>query len=134
MVDRKWLADELERLCCAETEGKFFDLVTDSITEIIATLRGPGGDVQAPNKRMPEVYVMGRTRSIPNNSGCGWAPHESSGWEPEPKRPEAPVQAAQASPADAIIGDIEKRFPNWKSYRDLVDCIDCTLHHLREHK
>jgi hypothetical protein len=46
---------------------------------------------------MPEELVdylkkWGRTRSMPNNSGCGWAPHESSGWEPEPKRPEAPVQ------------------------------------------
>lgn len=41
-----------------------------------------------------------------------------------------------AKPADEgmahqIIGDIEKRFPDWKSYRDLVDCIDCTLHALR---
>lgn len=33
------LADELERLCCAETEGKFFDCVTDNITEIISALR-----------------------------------------------------------------------------------------------
>jgi hypothetical protein len=33
--------------------------------------------------------------------------------------------------ADKIIGEIEKRFPGWKSYRDLVDCIDCTLHALR---
>ena len=33
------LADDLERLCCAETEGKFFDLVTDNIGEIIAALR-----------------------------------------------------------------------------------------------
>lgn len=33
------LADDLERLCCAETEGKFFDLVTDSIDQIIRALR-----------------------------------------------------------------------------------------------
>jgi hypothetical protein len=33
------LADELERLCCAETEGKFFDCVTDNIGTIIAALR-----------------------------------------------------------------------------------------------
>lgn len=33
------LADQLQRLCCAETEGKFFDLVTDSIDEILAALR-----------------------------------------------------------------------------------------------
>lgn len=35
------------------------------------------------------------------------------------------------SAADAMIGEIEKRFPNWQSFRDLVDCIDCTLHDLR---
>lgn len=33
------LADDLERLCCAETEGKFFDCVTDSVSEIIRALR-----------------------------------------------------------------------------------------------
>jgi hypothetical protein len=33
--------------------------------------------------------------------------------------------------ADEIIGQIEERFPNWRSYRDLIDCIDCTLHALR---
>lgn len=33
------LADDLERLCFAETEGKFFDCMTDNITEIIAALR-----------------------------------------------------------------------------------------------
>lgn len=33
------IADDLERLCCAETEGKFFDYVTESIGEIIAALR-----------------------------------------------------------------------------------------------
>lgn len=35
------LANELERLCCAETEGKFFDCVTDNIDAIIAALRAP---------------------------------------------------------------------------------------------
>ncbi len=33
------LADKLKRLCCAETEGQFFDCVTDSIDEILAGLR-----------------------------------------------------------------------------------------------
>ena len=33
------LADQLKRLCCAETEGKFFDCVTDNIDEIISALR-----------------------------------------------------------------------------------------------
>jgi len=34
------IASDLERLCCAETEGKFFDYVTENIQEIIAELRG----------------------------------------------------------------------------------------------
>jgi hypothetical protein len=33
------LADKLQRLCCAETEGKFFDCVTDNIDEILRALR-----------------------------------------------------------------------------------------------
>lgn len=33
--------------------------------------------------------------------------------------------------ADKIISEIEKRFPGWEGYRDLIDCIDCTLHALR---
>ncbi|SDL08047.1 hypothetical protein SAMN05428953_12671 [Mesorhizobium muleiense] len=36
--------------------------------------------------------------------------------------------------ADQIIGQIEERFPNWRSYRDLIDCIDCTLAELRRVK
>lgn len=36
-----------------------------------------------------------------------------------------------ATPADAMVGQIEVRFPNWRSFRDLLDCIDCTLHDLR---
>jgi len=35
--------------------------------------------------------------------------------------------------ADAMISEIEKRFPNWQSFRDLLDCIDCTLHDLRRY-
>lgn len=33
------LADELQRLCCAETESKFFDCVTDNIDNILHALR-----------------------------------------------------------------------------------------------
>lgn len=32
--------------------------------------------------------------------------------------------------AEKLISEIEKRFPNWKSYRDLLDCIDVTLHQM----
>lgn len=37
----------------------------------------------------------------------------------------------QAAVADQLIGQIEDRFPNWRSFRDLIDCIDCTLADLR---
>jgi hypothetical protein len=42
------------------------------------------------------------------------------------------ISASSQSVADQVMGDIEKRFPNWKSYRDLIDCIDVTLHQLRD--
>ncbi|MVB00109.1 hypothetical protein GN330_22950 [Nitratireductor sp. CAU 1489] len=37
----------------------------------------------------------------------------------------------RAAVSDQIIGQIEDRFPNWRSYRDLLDCIDCTMAELR---
>jgi|GEM_PF-4336512 len=37
----------------------------------------------------------------------------------------------KAAVADQIIGQIEERFPNWRSFRDLIDCIDFTLADLR---
>lgn len=33
--------------------------------------------------------------------------------------------------ASQMVGEVEARFPNWRSYRDLIDCIDVTLHQLR---
>lgn len=39
MTNNQKLADELEKLCCAETEGKFFNCVTDNIQTIISALR-----------------------------------------------------------------------------------------------
>lgn len=47
------------------------------------------------------------------------APATADGWR------------TQGAVADQIIGQIEERFPNWRSYRDLIDCIDCTLAELR---
>lgn len=44
----------------------------------------------------------------------------------------SPVVDVAPSPADQIIGQIEELFPNWRSYRDLVDCITCELHELRK--
>lgn len=40
-------------------------------------------------------------------------------------------ETQQPSPADAMIAQIEERFPDWRSFRDLIDCIDVTLHELR---
>ncbi|CUA89812.1 hypothetical protein Ga0061061_1107 [Chelatococcus sambhunathii] len=45
--------------------------------------------------------------------------------------PAAEPVADWSDVASQIIGEIEQRFPNWRSYRDLIDCIDCTLHDLR---
>jgi len=49
---------------------------------------------------------------------------------PDPRFAHPQPQQA-ASPADEIIGQIEERFPDWRGFRDLVDCIDVTLHRLR---
>jgi hypothetical protein len=49
------LADELERLCCAETEGKFFDAITDNIQTIIAALRGPKNTFDILRRLVDEV-------------------------------------------------------------------------------
>lgn len=45
--------------------------------------------------------------------------------------PTTSPEGERKSPADQIVTKIEGRFPNWRSYRDLIDCIDCTLHDLR---
>jgi hypothetical protein len=34
--------------------------------------------------------------------------------------------------ADQIVDKIEALFPDWRAYRDLVDCIECTLYRLRK--
>lgn len=39
--------------------------------------------------------------------------------------------APSSGAADQIITQIETLFPDWQSYRDLVDCIECTLHRLK---
>lgn len=46
--------------------------------------------------------------------------------------PGSPPVDLLRGPADQIIGQIEELFPNWRSYRDLVDCITCELHELRQ--
>jgi hypothetical protein len=44
-----------------------------------------------------------------------------------------PAHVSQMTgPADQIISQIEELFPNWRAYRDLVDCITCELHELRQ--
>jgi hypothetical protein len=61
-------------------------------------------------------------------------------YEPDPASTQARSALSEApapegdlvGPADQIISQIEELFPNWRSYRDLVDCIECTLHDLRK--
>jgi hypothetical protein len=50
------LADDLANLCCAETEGKFFDLVTDNIDNIIEALRIAASVSQNNAEKIPSVY------------------------------------------------------------------------------
>jgi hypothetical protein len=50
---------------------------------------------------------------------------------PSDLSPAAPTELS-VGPADQIIGQIEELFPNWRSCRDLIDCIECTLHELRK--
>lgn len=45
----------------------------------------------------------------------------------------APATGETEAVADQIIGQIEDRFPNWRGFRDLIDCIDVTLHQLRSY-
>lgn len=39
------------------------------------------------------------------------------------------LQAAERRAVDAerLLAEVEKRFPNWRAYRDLLDCIDATV-------
>lgn len=55
------LADQLKRLCCAETEGKFFDCVTDNIDTIIAALVGSGTwlPIETAPKDKTQIIVCG---------------------------------------------------------------------------
>lgn len=61
---------------------------------------------------------------------CGDPYTEFHGDLTNPAERPAVAQGA-ANPADEIIGQIEERFPDWRGFRDLVDCIDVTLHRLR---
>jgi hypothetical protein len=83
-------------------------------------------------RSLSEAYVRLRAL-IPGAFDTPYAPEPEQIWEITENAlkaalaPHCPVDSA----ADAMIGEIEKRFPNWQSFRDLVDCIDCTLHELR---
>ena len=39
--------------------------------------------------------------------------------------------ARRLKQAEQLLSEVEERFPDWKSFRDLTDCIDVTLHNLR---
>ncbi|SCB30741.1 hypothetical protein [Rhizobium lusitanum] len=51
---------------------------------------------------------------------------------PPPEIAALRAENSNAHPANQIIGQIEELFPDWRSYRDLIDCIECTLHELRK--
>ena len=62
------LADELERLCYAETEGKFLDCVTDNLKDIVAALRAQQGG-EAPSK---EWCLAAARHEGDIEIGAGW--------------------------------------------------------------
>ena len=58
---------------------------------------------------------------------------EAVEWERERDALKKALESSQAEcrGANYLISAIEKLFPNWKSYRDLDDCIRCELDALR---
>lgn len=41
------------------------------------------------------------------------------------------IEAGAKGP-NIVMSAIEERFPDWRNYRDLIDCIDCTLDALKK--
>jgi hypothetical protein len=70
-----------------------------------------------------EAYMAG------NTPGIAWASPQQTDFFDVALYAAGAIE--RAAGADQIIGQIEERFPNWRSYRDLIDCIDCTLRSLR---
>jgi hypothetical protein len=66
-----------------------------------------------------EAYMTG------NQPGVAWASPQQTDFFDVALYAAGAIE--RAAVADQIIGQIEERFPNWRSYRDLIDCIDCTL-------
>jgi hypothetical protein len=75
-----------------------------------------------------------------DNAGYWWdwvgeSPVDPIEFMPHPLNPRfatpSPADLSRG-PADQIISQIEDLFPNWRSYRDLVDCITCEMHELRK--
>lgn len=113
-----------------------FNVDTEPYAKIIAELMD-----RASQRSKYNTY-----NALPSDSGKAepvawrWKYFEADNWHYREERPQDTTgdlaQSLYAAPpgtpvADQIIGQIEDRFPNWKSYRDLIDCIDCTLHALR---
>lgn len=69
-----------------------------------------------------------------NNAATGFAKKLAALKGPAPMTNPIDIEAAtieRCAVANQIIGQIEERFPDWRSYRDLIDCIDVTLHSLK---
>lgn len=64
------LADQLKRLGCAETEGKFFDCVTDNIDTIIAALRAT----------QPATSTGGESEKQASDAPVWYSAEAASGW------------------------------------------------------
>jgi hypothetical protein len=76
----KRLADELARLCCAETEGEFFDCVTDNVQTIIDALRAAEACTPAQAAANPSREQIARiidpTAKFYDLEGVSWSRQE----------------------------------------------------------
>jgi hypothetical protein len=106
----------------------------DDDTETLHSEATPEGGVIRLAK-WPEGYVLWHHGEIAWRSWMNKSQQISVTLSADTKPVQDAIAAAQnvvATPADQIIGQIEELFPNWRSYRDIVDCITCELHELRK--
>lgn len=131
-------ADAADRLHENTTDDRFADtaLATIRVGQLRATRAALSG-ASIPASQQEAFPQPERNRAGKEPCGeCRIQPGETcdicGASIPAPDKAEARREALEeAAVADQIIGQIEERFPSWRSYRDLIDCIDCTLNELR---
>lgn len=116
----------LKNFVCAESPVEVLWHLINEVDELrleIDQLRAIRQQAVKPSAWMSrehiEAYMTG------NQRGIAWASPQQTEFFDVALYAAGAIE--RAAVADQIIGQIEERFPNWRSYRDLIDCIDCTL-------